>query len=163
LRVSWPSGTPWRRRSPTAPSCRNAVAERTPPSREPCSRSTDPRPRRARPSSLTISTRPASAWRPLAGTSRRGGAPPPPPPAEGARHCRRVTTLLAAVPESRETLMLELTSRIARFEIGRLAGIEEGEARDLFDEARVVAERLRDRAGHAFLLTSYGRLCGLGG
>src|SRR5215813_14776067 len=30
-------------------------------------------------------------------------------PAEGARHCRRVTELLAAVPESRETLMLDLT------------------------------------------------------
>ena len=84
-------------------------------------------------------------------------------PADGARHCRRVTTLLAAVPESRETLMLELTSRIALLEIGRLAGIEEGEARGLFDEARAVAERLQDKAGHAFLLTSYGRLCGLAG
>jgi predicted ATPase/class 3 adenylate cyclase len=84
-------------------------------------------------------------------------------PADGVRHCRRVTTLLAAVPESRETLMLELTSRIALLEIGRIAGIEEREARDLFDEARAVAERLQDRAGHAFLLTSYGRLCGLAG
>jgi class 3 adenylate cyclase len=84
-------------------------------------------------------------------------------PAEGVRHCRRVTTLLAAVPESRETLMLELTSRIARLEIGRIAGIEEREARDLFDEARAVAERLQHKAGHAFLLTSYGRLCGLAG
>jgi adenylate cyclase len=84
-------------------------------------------------------------------------------PADGVRHCRRVTTLLAAVPESRETLMLELTSRIALLEIGRIAGIEEREARDLFDEARVVAERLQDRAGHAFLLMSYGRLCGLAG
>jgi tetratricopeptide (TPR) repeat protein len=71
--------------------------------------------------------------------------------------------LLAAVPESRETLTLELTSRIALLEIGRLAGIQEREARDLFDEARAVAERLEDRAGHAFLLTSYGRLCGLAG
>jgi hypothetical protein len=79
------------------------------------------------------------------------------------RHCRRVTALLAAVPESRETLMLELTSRIALLEIGRIAGIEEREARDLFDEARAVAERLQDQAGHAFLLTSYGRLCGLAG
>jgi adenylate cyclase len=84
-------------------------------------------------------------------------------PADGVRHCRRVATLLAAVPESGETLMLGLTSRIALLEIGRIAGIEEGEARDLFDDARVVAERLRDRAGHAFLLTSYGRLCGLAG
>jgi class 3 adenylate cyclase/tetratricopeptide (TPR) repeat protein len=84
-------------------------------------------------------------------------------PADGVRHCRRVTTLLAAVPESRETLMLELTSRIAQLEIGRIAGIEEREARDLFDEARAVAERLQDKAGHAFLLTSYGRLCGLAG
>jgi adenylate cyclase len=84
-------------------------------------------------------------------------------PAEGARHCRRVITLLAAVPESRETLMLELTSRIALLEIGRIAGIEEVDARDLFDEARAVAERLRDEAGHAFLLTSYGRLRGLAG
>ncbi len=84
-------------------------------------------------------------------------------PAEGARHCRRVTALLAAVPERRETLMLELTSRIALLEIGRIAGIEEGEARGLFDEARAVAERLQDKAGHAFLLTSYGRLCGLAG
>ena len=42
--------------------------------------------------------------------------------------------------------MLELTSRIALLEIGRIAGIEEREARDLFDEARV-AERLQDKAG----------------
>jgi class 3 adenylate cyclase/tetratricopeptide (TPR) repeat protein len=84
-------------------------------------------------------------------------------PADGARHCRRVITLLADLPESRETLMLELTSRIALLEIGRLAGIEERVARDLFAEADLVAERLRDKAGHAFLLTSYGRLCGLAG
>jgi len=84
-------------------------------------------------------------------------------PADGVRHCRRVTTLLAAVVESRETLMLELTSRIALLEIGRIAGIEAREARGLFDEARAVAERLADKAGHAFLLTSYGRLCGLAG
>jgi class 3 adenylate cyclase/tetratricopeptide (TPR) repeat protein len=84
-------------------------------------------------------------------------------PAGGVRHCRRVTTLLAAVPESRETLMLELTSRIAQLEIGRIAGIEEATARDLFEEAHAVAERLQDKAGHAFLLTSYGRLCGLAG
>ena len=84
-------------------------------------------------------------------------------PADGVRHCRRVTTLLAALPESRETLMLELTSRIALLEIGRIAGIEEREAQDLFEEARAVAERLGDQAGHAFLLTSYGRLCGLAG
>ena len=84
-------------------------------------------------------------------------------PAQGATHCRRVTALLAALPESRETLTLELTSRIALLEIGRIAGIEEREAQDLFEEARAVAERLGDRAGHAFLLTSYGRLCGLAG
>jgi class 3 adenylate cyclase len=84
-------------------------------------------------------------------------------PADGARHCRRVAALLATVVESPETLMLELTSRIALLEIGRLAGIEEREARNLFDEARAVAERLEDGAGHAFLLTSYGRLCGLAG
>src|SRR5438067_13408054 len=59
--------------------------------------------------------------------------------------------------------MLELTSRIALLEIGRIAGIEAREARGLFDEARAVAERLADTAGHAFLLTSYGRLCGLAG
>ncbi len=84
-------------------------------------------------------------------------------PADGVRHCRRVTTLLAALPESRETLMLQLTSRIALLEIGRIAGIEERESQDLFEEASAVAERLGDRGGHAFLLTSYGRLCGLAG
>ena len=84
-------------------------------------------------------------------------------PADGVRHCRRVIALLAAIVESRETLMLGLTSRIALLEIGRIAGIEEREMRDLFDEARAVAERLADKAGHAFLLTSYGRLCGLAG
>ncbi|PYM63712.1 MAG: hypothetical protein DMD79_08015 [Candidatus Rokuibacteriota bacterium] len=84
-------------------------------------------------------------------------------PAEGVRHCRRVTKLVAALPQSRETLMLELTSRIALLEIGRIAGIDEREAQDLFEEARAVAERLGDRGGHAFLLTSYGRLCGLAG
>ncbi|PYM03990.1 MAG: hypothetical protein DMD82_15685 [Candidatus Rokuibacteriota bacterium] len=84
-------------------------------------------------------------------------------PAAGARHCRRVTELLADIPESREALVLQLTSRIALLEIGRIAGIEERESRDLFQEARAVAERLEDRAGHAFLLVSYGRLCGLAG
>src|SRR5438034_5957008 len=84
-------------------------------------------------------------------------------PADGARHCRRVTELLADIPESREALVLELTSRIALLEIGRIAGIEERESHDLFEEARVVAERLGDPRGHAFLLTSYGRLCGLAG
>jgi class 3 adenylate cyclase/tetratricopeptide (TPR) repeat protein len=84
-------------------------------------------------------------------------------PADGERHCRRVVTLLGTVPESPETLTLQLTSRIALLEIGRIAGIEEREARRLFDEAGAVAERLQDRAGHAFLLTSYGRLCGLAG
>jgi class 3 adenylate cyclase/tetratricopeptide (TPR) repeat protein len=84
-------------------------------------------------------------------------------PEAGVRHCRRVTTLLAALPESRETLMLELTSRIALLEIGRIAGIGEGESHDLFEQARAVVERLGDRGGHAFLLTSYGRLCGLAG
>jgi len=59
--------------------------------------------------------------------------------------------------------MLELTSRIALLEIGRIAGIEERESQDLFEEARAVVERLGDRGGHAFLLTSYGRLCGLSG
>src|SRR6185369_70187 len=71
--------------------------------------------------------------------------------------------LLAALPESRETLVLELTSRIALLEIGRIAGIEEREPQGLFEEARAVAERLGDPRGHAFLLTSYGRLCGLAG
>ena len=84
-------------------------------------------------------------------------------PADGVRHCQRVAPLLAALPESRETLMLGLTSRIALLEIGRIAGIEEREAQDLFEEARAVAERLEDPGGHAFLLTSYGRLCGLAG
>jgi predicted ATPase/class 3 adenylate cyclase len=84
-------------------------------------------------------------------------------PADGVRHCQRVAPLLAALPESRETLMLGLTSRIALLEIGRIAGIEERESQDLFEEARAVAERLEDPGGHAFLLTSYGRLCGLAG
>src|SRR5881628_2257627 len=84
-------------------------------------------------------------------------------PADGVRHCRQVTALLAALPESRETMTLALTSRIALLEIGRIAGIEEREARDLFDDARAVAERLQDRGGQAFLLTSYGRLRGFAG
>src|SRR5438309_510550 len=100
----------------------------------------------------------AALWHEHAG--RRNGRNDP---ADGVRHCRKVTQLLAAVPESRETLMLELTSRIAQLEIGRIAGIEERESQGLFDEARAVAERLADKAGHAFLLTSYGRLCGLAG
>jgi adenylate cyclase len=100
----------------------------------------------------------AARWHELAGRRVARGDP-----ADGVRHCRRVTELLAAIPESRETLMLELTSRIALLEIGRIAGIEERESRDLFEEARAVAGRLGDREGHAFLLTSYGRLCGLAG
>src|SRR6266851_1917374 len=100
----------------------------------------------------------AARWHEHAG--RRGARSDP---ADGVRHCRRVTQLLAALPESRETLVLELTSRIALLEIGRIAGIEERESQDLFEEARAVAERLGDPRGHAFLLTSYGRLCGLAG
>src|SRR5262249_35451437 len=84
-------------------------------------------------------------------------------PAEGSRHCRRVAQLLAGFPESTETLTLQLTSRIALLEIGRLAGIEEREADTLFEDARAVAERLGDPRGHAFLLTSYGRLSGFAG
>src|SRR6266436_5392372 len=56
-------------------------------------------------------------------------------PADGVRHCRRVTQLLTTLPESSETLMLELTSRIALLEIGRIAGIEERESQGLFEEA----------------------------
>ena len=100
----------------------------------------------------------AARWHEHAG--RRNGRNDP---ADGVRHCRKVTQLLAAVPESRETLTLELTSRIAQLEIGRIAGIEERESQSLFEEARAVAERLEDPRGHAFLLTSYGRLCGLAG
>ncbi len=100
----------------------------------------------------------AARWHEHAG--RRGARSDP---ADGVRHCRRVTQLLAALPESRETLVLELTSRIALLEIGRIAGIEERESQGLFEEARAVAERLGDPRGHAFLLTSYGRLCGLAG
>jgi adenylate cyclase len=100
----------------------------------------------------------AARWHEHAG--RRNGRNDP---ADGVRHCRKVTQLLAALPVSRETLMLELTSRIAQLEIGRIAGIEERESQGLFEEARTVAERLGDPRGHAFLLTSYGRLCGLAG
>src|SRR5262249_35295042 len=111
----------------------------------------------------------AARWDRPAG---RRGAPSPPAagaehfrqaPGEGARHCRKVTELLVTVPESRDTLPLELTSRIALLEIDRLAGIDERHSRALFEEARVMAERLGDPRGHAFLLTSYGRLCGLAG
>jgi class 3 adenylate cyclase len=84
-------------------------------------------------------------------------------PAAGARHCRTVAELLATLPESRETLTLELTSRIALLEIGRLAGIADGDAEDLLGQARRFAERLGDRGGQAFLLTSFGRLRGLAG
>src|SRR5207245_7260146 len=69
----------------------------------------------------------------------------------------------AALPGSRCGLGPGLTARIALPGIGRIAGIEERESQDLFEEARAVAERLGDPRGHAFLLTSYGRLCGLAG
>jgi class 3 adenylate cyclase/tetratricopeptide (TPR) repeat protein len=100
----------------------------------------------------------AARWHEQAG--RRGARSDP---EDGARHCRRVPALLATIPESAETLTLELTSRIALLEIGRIAGIAERESEAIFDEARAVAERLGDRAGHAFLLTSYGRLRGVAG
>jgi class 3 adenylate cyclase/tetratricopeptide (TPR) repeat protein len=100
----------------------------------------------------------AARWHEQAG--RRGARNDP---ADGARHCRKVTTLLAVIPESRESLMLQLTSRIALLEIGRMAGIEEHESQLLFEEAQAVVERLEDPEGYAFLLTSYGRLCGLAG
>ena len=75
----------------------------------------------------------AARWHEQAG--RRGARNDP---ADGVRHCRKVTTLLAAIPESRETLVLQLTSRIALLEIGRLAGIEERESQLLFEEAQAV-------------------------
>jgi adenylate cyclase len=100
----------------------------------------------------------AARWHEQAG--RRGARNDP---ADGVRHCRKVATLLAAIPESRETLLLQLTSRIALLEIGRMAGIEERESQLLFEEAQAVVERLEDPEGYAFLLTSYGRLCGLAG
>jgi predicted ATPase/class 3 adenylate cyclase len=100
----------------------------------------------------------AARWHERAG--RRGARSDP---ADGAKHCRRVTELLATLPESDETLTLELTSRIAQLEIGRIAGIDEHESEDLFEAARAVAERLGNRGGHAFLLTSYGRLRGVAG
>src|SRR5712691_1426850 len=84
------------------------------------------------------------------------------PPSYDAGGCRP-SLYYARLSKSRETLMLELTSRIALLEIGRIAGIEERESQGLFEEARAVAERLGDPRGHAFLLTSYGRLCGLAG
>ena len=84
-------------------------------------------------------------------------------PAAGAQHCRAVARLLAGIPESRDTLTLALTSRIALLEIGRIAGIGGHHARPIFHEARRVAERLGAPDGHAFLLTSYGRLRGLAG
>src|SRR5262249_36048376 len=84
-------------------------------------------------------------------------------PADGVRHCRRGTARLAALPAAPEPLPLGITSRIALLEIGRLAGVEEREAQALFEEAGRLAERLGNRRGHAFLLTSYGRLCGLAG
>jgi class 3 adenylate cyclase/tetratricopeptide (TPR) repeat protein len=84
-------------------------------------------------------------------------------PAAGAQHCRAVARLLAGLPESRDTLTLALTSRIALLEIGRIAGIAGLHARAIFQEARRFAERLGAPDGHAFLLTSYGRLRGLAG
>ena len=74
LRVSAPSGIPSRTRWPTAHSFWIAGAGRTPASRERCSRSTDPRPRRTPRSSPITSRRRASTSRPRAGTSTRAGA-----------------------------------------------------------------------------------------
>src|SRR5947209_4986106 len=74
LRVSTPSGIPSRRRSPTAHSFWIAGAEPTPPSREPCSRSTALRPLRTPRSSPITSMRPASTSRRHVGTSTRADA-----------------------------------------------------------------------------------------
>jgi len=84
-------------------------------------------------------------------------------PAEGIRHCQKVPALLATLPRSRETLTLVLTSHIARLELGRIAGLEASEANAQFEAGREVAEQLGDPSGQAFLLTSFGRLCGLAG
>src|SRR5439155_39229 len=67
-------GIPSRRRSPTAHSFSIAGAEPTPPSREPCSRSTELRPLRTPRSSPITSMRPANTWRRHVGTSRRADA-----------------------------------------------------------------------------------------
>src|SRR5881396_3586301 len=74
LRVSTPSGIPSRRRSRTAHSFWIAGAEPTPPSREPCSRSTDLRRLRTPRSSPITSMRPASTSRRHVGTSTRADA-----------------------------------------------------------------------------------------
>ena len=125
FRVSTPSGTHSRTRSPTAHNSWTAGAGRTPPSRERCSRSTDPRPRRTPRSSPITSRRRGEHLEAARWHERAGRRVARSDPAQGAGHCRRVTALLAALPESRETLTLELTSRIALLEIGRIAGIEE--------------------------------------
>src|SRR5439155_1366080 len=68
-------------------------------------------------------------------------------PAEGVRHCRRVARLLAGLPESRETLMLELTSRIARLEVGRLDAARATAELALAELARLAG--LREALGHS--------------
>jgi class 3 adenylate cyclase/tetratricopeptide (TPR) repeat protein len=99
----------------------------------------------------------AARWHERAGRLARND------PADGRQHLRKVWPLLAHVPTSPATLRLELTSSIALLELGRIDGIEEMEAEELFQRARGVAELLDEPAGHAFLLFSYGRLRGIGG
>src|SRR5206468_4082504 len=68
-------------------------------------------------------------------------------PADGVRHCRQVTALLAALPESRETMTLAQTSRIALLEVGRLASARTTAAHALAELARVAG--LREAVGHS--------------
>ena len=74
---------------------------------------------------------------------------------EMRRHWQRVRTLLDAVPESSETLVLGVLARTNLLQNGMFLGQTDDEAAALFAEGRALASRLDGPALSIFLLSAY--------
>ncbi len=77
---------------------------------------------------------------------------------EALRHLRAVLAQLAAVPESPETVALELETRTATLRVGSFVGLPPDEAAAVLAAGRALAERHGGRRALADLLSSYGVL-----
>lgn len=73
-------------------------------------------------------------------------------PHESLRHWQKVRDLTRAVPESRETLAMGVSSRIAILNFAWRLGAEEQEIKRAFEEGRELAERSGDRSSLSVLI-----------
>jgi class 3 adenylate cyclase/tetratricopeptide (TPR) repeat protein len=84
-------------------------------------------------------------------------------PREAERHWRRVSELVATLPEDAETAGLAIGARIWILQIGWRLGMAEEEANAVFSEARDIALRQDDTASLCLLLASKAGMTGLAG